>query len=112
VNVAEGAAKEAAKALPSMSIAKNPLGALATGSKSMGEKAPPEQWIPKQPFANQKLAPNCRLALGEEAINGGCWVRLAIVKPPCGDELYRHGDACYRPVAADPNTPVGLREPH
>lgn len=107
VNVAADAAEETARTPRSMVLAKNPLGGLAAGTNALGEKTPPEQWIPKQPFANQKLAPNCRLALGEEAINGGCWVALKNVRPPCGDELYRHGDTCYRPVAADPNTPVG-----
>jgi hypothetical protein len=66
-----------------------------------------EYWIPKEPYSWQKLAKDCDAAAGEEAINGACWVWIAAVKPPCG-KLIRHGDKCYRPVAADPGKPVGL----
>jgi hypothetical protein len=44
--------------------------------------------------------------MGEVAINGNCWANQGDVKPPCG-RLFRHGDKCYRPVAADPKKPIG-----
>jgi hypothetical protein len=66
-----------------------------------------ELWIPKDPFPGQKLAKDCDPRLGEQAINGGCWVGIVGVKPPCGI-LFRHGDICYRPVSADPQKPVGI----
>jgi len=65
-----------------------------------------ENWVPKQPFPNQKLEKDCEPKLGEEAINGACWVKT-VVPPPC-ELLFRSGNACYRPVAADPEKPVGL----
>ncbi|HLL53510.1 MAG TPA: hypothetical protein VK447_08195 [Myxococcaceae bacterium] len=72
----------------------------------LGKKSQ-EYWIPKEPYPWQKLAKDCKRSLGEEAINGGCWVYIYAVKPPCG-ELFRHGDGCYRPVIADQSKPVGL----
>lgn len=83
----------------------HPLGSLASGTSQMGEKAPPEKWVPKRPFPWQLRAPDCNPATGEEAINGGCWVYIAKVTPPCG-ELFRHGEGCYRPVAADSQRPM------
>ncbi|HLL55963.1 MAG TPA: hypothetical protein VK447_20545 [Myxococcaceae bacterium] len=74
----------------------------------LGKKSD-EYWIPAAPYPWQKLAKDCNASLGEEAINGGCWVPVERSRkaPPCG-ELFRHGDICYRPVAADPTKPVGL----
>ena len=77
------------------------LGAIAQFGKKVEEN-----WIPNQPLPFQKDK-DCDPTLGEVSINGGCWVWIAAVKPPCG-KLFRHGDACYRPVAADPTKPVGL----
>jgi len=71
----------------------------------MGEKLPPEQSIPNGLLPGQKLAQDCDRALGERPINGGCWVGVTDVKPPCG-KLFRQGDICYRPAAADPLKPV------
>jgi hypothetical protein len=80
------------------------LGALA---QQMGQKQPPERLIPEKPLPGQKLAPDCDASLGEKAINGGCWTFIFDVKPPCG-RLFREGNACYRPIAVDPQKPVGL----
>jgi len=80
------------------------LGAIASGE--MGKKAPEEQFIPDGPLPGQKRPP-CDDGLGEDDVNGGCWGSMAKVKPPCG-RLFRHGDLCYRPIAADPSKPVGL----
>jgi hypothetical protein len=68
-----------------------------------GEK-PLDQPIPVKTLPGQKVAP-CNTALGEEAINGNCWAWQGAVKPPCG-LLYRSGDKCYRPVAAEPKKPA------
>jgi len=79
------------------------LGAVAQFGKKVEEN-----WIPKQPLPFQKDK-DCDRSLGEVAINGGCWAAIdpRISPPPCG-KLFRHGDTCYRPVAADPTKPVGL----
>jgi hypothetical protein len=78
------------------------LGALL----DLGKKTE-ELWIPKDAFPGQKLAKDCDPRAGEVAINGGCWVGVIGVNPPCGI-LFRHGDICYRPVSADPQKPVGV----
>ena len=70
-----------------------------------GEKVPAEQQVPVRTLPGQKVAP-CDAELGEEAIHGNCWYRSGLVKPPCG-RLFRQGDACYRPAAADPKKPFG-----
>jgi hypothetical protein len=91
-----------------MTVAEAALRA-ALSALNLGKNEPKEFRIPKEPFSWQKLAKDCKASLGEVAINGGCWVPLhtSVKAPPCG-ELFRHGDICYRPVAADPQKPVGL----
>ncbi|HLL52467.1 MAG TPA: hypothetical protein VK447_02915 [Myxococcaceae bacterium] len=79
----------------------------ALAALDMGKKADKEFWIPKEPFPWQKPENDCDRSLGEEPINGGCWVYIYAVKPPCG-KLFRHEDRCYRPVSADPTKPVGM----
>ena len=64
-----------------------------------------ELWIPKEPFPGQKLGKDCNPRQGEVAINGGCWIQIGNMAPPCG-EIFRHGDLCYRPVSADPAKPA------
>jgi hypothetical protein len=96
-NVVNGATSEAAALLRAA------LGHLL----DLGKKTEEEHWIPKEPAPWQKLAKDCNPRQGEIALNGGCWVYIYDVKPPCG-ELFRHGDRCYRPVAADPLKPMGL----
>jgi len=87
--------------LANVSYFRSVLGAVL----EMGEKTR-EHWIPKEPFPGQKPAKDCNPRLREQPINGGCWVGV-IGDPPCGD-LFRHGNVCYRPVAADPAKPVGV----
>jgi hypothetical protein len=96
VNVVNGARSEAAALLRA-----------ALALLDMGKKEEKELWIPKAPAPWQKLEKDCKASLGETAINGGCWVKVADMAPPCG-EIFRHGNACYRPVAADPMKPVGM----
>jgi predicted Ser/Thr protein kinase len=50
--------------------------------------------VPPQPFPGQQRPP-CRRK-GEVPINGGCWVLLANIEPPCGDEEYEWQGSCYR----------------
>ena len=69
-----------------------------------GEK-PLDQAVPMSTLPGQKVAP-CDAEWGQVAIYGNCWLASADVKPPCG-RLFRHGDICYRPVAADPKKSVG-----
>jgi len=83
------------------------LRAVLGGVLDLGKKAE-ENLIPKAPYPGQKLEKDCDKSMGERAINGGCWVGVVDVKPPCGPNLFRHGDICYRPVAADPTKPVGM----
>lgn len=52
--------------------------------------------MPPAPF-NQQRKPPCSST--QEALNGGCWYRLAR-KPPCGSEQYQNGDGCFLPVLA------------
>jgi hypothetical protein len=79
-------------------------GSLRARPVSWGEK-PLDQPIPKFTLPGQRVAP-CDAGLGEVAINGNCWFASADKKPPC-ERLFRHGDKCYAPVAADPKKPVG-----
>lgn len=84
------------------------LGTFSFGTGEMGEKVPPERWVPQRPLPWQKLPP-CQASYGEKEINGACWAGpFEDIKPPCG-ELFRSGDKCYRPVAADPQKPVGFK---
>jgi len=107
VNVGPGAAEVAGRTLPGgMAFSfefRNFLGALL--SPELGKKAPEEQFIPDKPLPGQKLPP-CESRLKEDAISGGCWAKMAY-PPPC-ELLFRYGDACYRPIAADPLKPMGL----
>jgi len=78
---------------------------LAPISDPGGPKRPAEQQVPDFTLPGQKVAP-CDEGGGEVAIFGNCWFGSSDVKPPCG-RLFRHGDKCYAPVAADPKKPVG-----
>jgi hypothetical protein len=68
-----------------------------------GEK-PLDQPIPVKTLPGQKVEP-CDVGVGEVAINGNCWTLISAVKPPCG-RLFRQGDACYRPIAAEAKKPA------
>jgi hypothetical protein len=70
-----------------------------------GEKMPAEQQVPKKTLPGQKVAP-CDAEAGEVAIYGNCWANQGDVKPPCGRRTFRHGDKCYRPIAAEPKKPA------
>ncbi|MDY7229324.1 serine/threonine-protein kinase [Hyalangium rubrum] len=56
--------------------------------------------MPRRPFPGQ-LRPNGDGQCPRQAqvpVNGGCWIELARVKPPCGDEGYEWAGGCYYPV--------------
>jgi predicted Ser/Thr protein kinase len=65
---------------------------------SQGAPVTPEsvsREVPPQPVPGQQRPP-CRRK-GEVPINGGCWVLLANIEPPCGEGEYEWQGACYRP---------------
>jgi hypothetical protein len=53
--------------------------------------------LPPKPFRDQSSAP-CRLKVGEEEINGGCWVEIAR-RPPCTEVQAEYQGKCYLPVS-------------
>ncbi|HEY8209225.1 MAG TPA: hypothetical protein VIG99_17165 [Myxococcaceae bacterium] len=77
---------------------------IALAAVAWGEKVPAEQYVPRSTLPGCKVAP-CDAEMGEVAIFGNCWAAMADVKPPCG-RLFRYGDKCYRPIAADPKKPI------
>ena len=79
----------------------------AVSDQQMGSKVV-DMAMPGKPLPNQKLPP-CLAEAYEKELNGGCWTRIYDAKPPCGRYLF-HGaeEGCYRPIAADPQKPVGL----
>ncbi len=52
--------------------------------------------MPDKPLEGQRRAPHCRPP-GEVAINGGCWIAMRDMKPPCGDLFYEWKGGCYVP---------------
>jgi len=78
-------------------------GAILATPAAWGEK-PLDQPIPLKTLPGQKVAP-CDAGIGQLEINGNCWTLISTVKPPCG-RLFRQGDSCYIPVAAEPKKPV------
>jgi len=64
--------------------------------------------MPKNPLPGQRRPPCTRD--WEEIIHGGCWVRVANKKPPCGDDTYQWQQACYDP-AWDRSRPPTTQNP-
>jgi serine/threonine protein kinase len=52
--------------------------------------------VPQTPLKDQRRAPHCVPDV-EATINGGCWVEVPTVKPPCKDPLYEWQGTCYVP---------------
>jgi hypothetical protein len=75
-------------------------------SESTGEAVARD--MPKNPFPGQARAP-CRERF-EEEINGGCWVQLGKLKPPCGKDGYEWNGACYWP-SVPPKPPPNAVKP-
>jgi hypothetical protein len=76
---------------------------------SVGEQQeagkPGRRVIPKKPADWQKVPP-CDAEVGEEAIQGACYLRLAR-NPPCG-RLIEHEGSCLRAVAKPEKVPVSI----
>ncbi|HVG58480.1 MAG TPA: protein kinase [Hyalangium sp.] len=74
--------------------------AFTTRVDSQEVPALPESTVaefPTEPLPGQRRPP-CRRS-GEVIINGGCWLPLTTIKPPCdGDDEYERQGACYRPA--------------
>lgn len=66
---------------------------------------PGRRIIPSKPADWQKKPP-CDSDMGEEAIRGACYGRMA-KKPPC-EKLIEYEGACYRAVAKAKEVPVSL----
>jgi predicted Ser/Thr protein kinase len=89
-------------------------GTQGLGEESMTARVDPQrmpvalesvsQQIPQKPLPGQQRTP-CRRK-GEVPINGGCWVLLANVEPPCGEGEYEWQGACYRAVDVRSRTPT------
>ena len=92
--------------IPGAALDGSPLWFEPASLLAMGEKRPAEQQVPAKTLPGQKVAP-CDVGLGQEEIYGNCWAWQGAVKPPCG-RLFRHGDKCYAPIAADSRKPVEL----
>jgi serine/threonine protein kinase len=59
--------------------------------------------LPSKPHPDQRRPP-CEF--GEVAINGGCWVKVADVKPPCGEKMFEYQGACYWASFSGPRQPT------
>jgi len=106
VNVGTGSSAEATQVPPSSETPEPwPVAVFI----ETGEKLPPERYIPNGPLPGQ-MKPPCDALQSHEAINGGCWAPI-LRQPPCG-RLYRQGNICYSPIAANPKEPVGTEPNH
>jgi predicted Ser/Thr protein kinase len=89
-------------------------GTRGLGDESMTARVDPQrmpvapesvsQPIPSEPLPGQKRSP-CRRR-GEVPINGGCWVHLTNIEPPCGEEEYEWQGSCYRAVGVRSRSPT------
>jgi serine/threonine protein kinase len=59
--------------------------------------------LPSKPHPDQRRPPCDR---GEVAINGGCWVKVADEKPPCGEKMFEYQGACYWASFSGPRQPT------
>ncbi|EPX57571.1 hypothetical protein D187_004904 [Cystobacter fuscus DSM 2262] len=55
--------------------------------------------LPAKPYKKQAVPP-CQTTLGEEEINGGCWMDMN-QKPPCYANRAEYKGKCYMPVSKD-----------
>ncbi len=86
-------------ASPSSEDAWPQTGALFLTSSAQPETIGISYPMPSKPFSNQAIAP-CYPELGDETINGGCWVELA-QRPPCLKLQAEHKGKCYLPISKD-----------
>lgn len=79
--------------------------ALASEAQPAPERKAIGMEMPNGPLPGQHRAP-CKRQY-EEAIRGGCWIRLGKLKPPCGKDAYEWKGECYLasfPAERVPNT--------
>jgi hypothetical protein len=84
--------------------------ALAARVDSEGVPIAPESVsrdLPPQPVPGQQRVP-CKRK-GEVPINGGCWVHLTNIEPPCGEEEYEWQGSCYRPSGVRSRPPTSKK---
>jgi hypothetical protein len=60
--------------------------------------------LPKQPLPRQRRPP-CQQK-GAKEIQGGCWIRIGDVEPPCGHNNYEWQGACYYPILDESRVPT------
>lgn len=80
----------------------------------VGSVMHPSSWVglgldmPRKPFPGQlKSDRNDRCPKQVQvAVNGGCWIALRDLRPPCGDEGYEWKGGCYYPVFDVPRQPT------
>jgi hypothetical protein len=82
----------------------------ATFAKASPSTQPLTRPMPRTPLPDQARPPCPENA---EAINGGCWFRLAR-KPPCGDRFAEYNGGCYvvaKDEKAEPLSRAHYKEP-
>jgi hypothetical protein len=98
VNLGTGVAEQAAKGGQW-----DPYGFLVHAfAGGMGERKAGRP-MPHHPLPHQAVAPCTGSAT---TLYSACWVGVLGKAPPCPPDLYQEGNACYIPIAADPNVPV------
>ncbi len=86
------------------------LGEQILESRSASVRAPGKEEaigmpLPEEPLEGQRRAPRCEPPV-EITINGGCWIQVAGVKPPCGKRAYEWKGACYMPSVPPEREPT------
>jgi hypothetical protein len=62
--------------------------------------------MPKRPFKGQaRTDKEGKCEDSEVPINGGCWIALADMKPPCKSKAYEWTGRCYLPIYPAPPEP-------
>ncbi|KFE60628.1 serine/threonine-protein kinase [Hyalangium minutum] len=89
-------------------------GTRALGEEALAARVEPPQLpllakvvstdLPTQPLPGQKRPPCQRN--GAKVIQGGCWLLLADVEPPCGFNEYEWQGACYSVMYERPRAPT------
>jgi serine/threonine protein kinase len=72
------------------------LKAPTADAKDTSGSGPASRPVPQTPLDDQQRAPHCAPGV-EVTINGGCWVEVPTMKPPCKDPCYEWQGRCYVP---------------
>jgi hypothetical protein len=102
--------EEVGRAVHPMSAEPSGLGDTGLGVPSAWKDAPDGREglrvpMPDTPLEGQRRAALCSPPV-EIAINGGCWVLVTYVKPPCGERGYEWKGSCYFPSYQPPRKPT------